>query len=433
MSTILLRGRLLSFLSQPRSPDDLESLDYIEDGALVIDGGKIIAKGEFSNLVAQHSGVTEIDHRPNLLLPGLIDTHLHVPQMQVIGSFGAKLLDWLEKYTFVEEQKFGDRAHCERIADWLFDTLLRHGTTTGVAYCSVHKTSADVYFEKAEQRGLCMIGGKVMMDRNAPDALCDTPQSSYDDSKSLIEKWHTKSRLHYAISPRFAITSTPEQLEASQALVSEHPDCYMQTHISENVDEIAFTKSLYPKARDYLDVYEAYGLLGKKSLFGHCIHLEERERKVMAESGSVAVFCPTSNLFLGSGLYDMEGLEELGVRVSVATDIGGGTSYSMLKTMDEAYIVLQLRNQVMNPLKSFYLMTLGNAQALSLEDKIGTLEVGTDADIVVLNSQATPAMKLRMETVESLYEELFVLQTLGDDRAVDQVYVAGSPSHPDKV
>ena len=302
MSVTILRGRLLHFLAMPQASDDASSLEFIEDGALAIDAGSIIAKGDYSELSGKFPDAPEVDHRPHLLLPGLIDTHLHFPQMQVIGSFGAKLLDWLEKYTFVEEQKFGDRKHCERIASWLFDTQLRHGTTTGVAYCSVHKTSAEVYFEEAEKRGLCMIGGKVMMDRNAPDALCDTAQTGYDDTKALIEKWHGKSRLHYAISPRFAITSTPEQLEASKALVAENPDCYMQTHLSENVDEIKFAQELYPSAKDYLGIYEDYELLGPKSLFGHSIHLSDRERKAMAETGSVAVFCPTSNLFLGSGL-----------------------------------------------------------------------------------------------------------------------------------
>ncbi len=430
MSVTLLRGRVLDFVAEPKSDNDFDSYEYIEDGALALEAGSIVAKGEYSQIAAAHPGAALVDHRPNLLVPGFIDTHLHFPQMQVIGSFGTKLLDWLEKYTFVEEQRFADREHCERIAEWLFDTLLRNGTTTGVAYCSVHKTSADAYFEEAEKRGLCMIGGKVLMDRNAPPGLRDTAQSGYDDTKELIGRWHGRSRLRYAISPRFAITSTPEQLQASQALVAEHPECYMQTHISENRDEIALAKSLYPDARDYLDIYESCGLLGPRSLFGHCIHLEARERKTMSESGSVAVFCPTSNLFLGSGLFDMDGLSEEGVRISVATDIGGGTSYSMLKTMDEAYKVLQLRNQVLNPLKSFYLMTRGNAEALSLENKIGTLDVGSDADIVVLNSCATPAMKLRMETQQTLSEELFVLQTLGDDRAVEQVYVAGIPSHP---
>lgn len=431
MSVLILRGRILSFTSEPKSLDDNQSYIFIEDGALALSDGLIIARGDFSDIVAQFPHADIKDHRPHLILPGFIDTHAHFPQMQVIGSFGAKLLDWLNKYTFVEEQKFSDPAHCERIASLFFDAMLRHGTTTAVAYCSVHKTSAEAFFCEAQKRNLRMIGGKVMMDRNAPEALCDTPQSGYDDTKELIAKWHDVDRLSYAITPRFAITSTPTQLEMAQTLMHEHPECYMQTHLSENLAEIEFTKQLFQSARDYLEVYEMYDLLGEKSLFGHCIHLNDREKASLAETGSVAVFCPTSNLFLGSGLFDFDGLREVGVRTSVATDIGGGTSYSMFKTMDEAYKILQLRDQILSPLRSVYMMTLGNAKALSLSDKIGTLDVGTEADIVVLNAQATPAMKLRYETVSSLSEELFMLQTMGDDRAISNVYVSGQPSHPD--
>ena len=398
---------------------------------MAVQDGKIIASGPFEDVSKTYPDSTVKDHRPDLVLPGFIDTHLHFPQMQVIGSFGTKLLDWLNKYTFVEEQKFADPKHCARFAKLFFDMLLRFGTTTAVAYCSVHKASAEAFFEEAHNRDLCMIGGKVMMDRNAPDALCDTPQAGYEDSQSLIEAWHRKGRLHYAISPRFAITSTPEQLEATQSLLRENPDCYLQTHLSENDAEIALTKELFPSARDYLDVYESFDLLGAKSLFGHCLHLGERERSAMAASNSVAVFCPTSNLFLGSGLFDLDGLRGQGIRTSIATDIGGGTNYSMLRTLDEAYKVLQLKNQVLNPLDAFYMMTLGNARALSLETRIGTFSIGSDADFVVLNSHATPAMEIRMETVETLSEELFVLQTLGDDRSIAAVYVAGRGAHPD--
>ena len=273
------------------------------------------------------------------------------------------------------------------------------------------------------------IAGKVMMDRNAPPGLLDTPQSGYDDTKDLIKTWHGRGRQLYAISPRFAITSTPEQLELSGALLREYPDCYMQTHLSENHGEIEAVRELFPGSLDYTGVYESFGLLGPKSLFGHCIHLSEREAAAMSASGSVAVFCPTSNLFLGSGLFDLARLRDAKrpVRVSVATDIGGGTSYSMLRTFDEAYKILNLQGQRYHPLRSFYQMTLGNARALSLQDKIGTLVAGSEADFVVLNAKATTAMCLRMETVTTLAEELFLLQTLGDDRSIAQTYVAGTP------
>ncbi len=424
----LLRGRVLSFTAEPVNADDSSAFTYFEDGAVLVDGGEIVAMAEFGDMDA--SGAEIVDHRPNLIMPGFIDTHNHFPQMQVIGSYGAQLLDWLNNYTFPAETKFVNSKHAERMAVKYFDEMLRNGTTTPVAYCSVHKESAEAYFAEAERRNIRALGGKVLMDRNAPDGLLDTPQTAYDETNELIGKWHGRGRGLYVISPRFAITSTPEQLEMTQALVAENRDCYMQTHLSENHDEIAYTMSLYPQHSDYLGIYEHYGLLGPKSLFGHCIHLNDRERALMAETQSVAVFCPTSNLFIGSGLFNEERTREDGVRIAVATDIGGGTSYSMLRTMDEAYKVCQLQNQNLPPLYAFYLMTLGNARALGLETDIGTLEVGSSADIAVLDARATPSMALRMETVETLAEELFVLQTLGDDRSVVETYVAGIAAKP---
>jgi len=419
----VLRGRVLSFLEEPQSLTDEASYRYIEDGAVVIADGKILMVGEFNPKAAVHH--TVVDHRPNLILPGLIDPHIHMPQMQVIGSYAANLLEWLNTYTFVEEQKFGDAAHSERIASRFLDELIRHGTTTAAAYCSVHPESVDAFFGEAAKRDMLMLGGKVMMDRNAPEALRDTPQSGYEDSKRLLEKWHGKGRAHYAISPRFAITSTHEQMEMAEALAREFPDNHIQTHVDENLAEVEFARELFPNLPDYLGIYERYHLLGPKTLLGHCIHLTHRECEVLAATRSVAVWCPTSNLFIGSGLFDHDRLHKHGARIAVATDVGGGTSYSMLRTLDEGYKVLQLRGQRLNPLRSFYMMTLGNARALSLEDRIGSVEAGRDADLVVLDARATPQMALRMEAVESLANELFLLQTCGDDRAVVETYVAG--------
>ena len=422
----VLRGRVLRFVREPEGIWDVTSYVYAEDGAILVRDGRVAEIGPAQHVLAvAGEGVEVIDHRPHLLMPGFIDTHIHMPQMQVIASWGAQLLDWLNTYTFPEEAKFADPAHAQRIAGRFFDELLRYGTTTAVAYCSVHPVSAGAYFAAAASRNLRMIGGKVMMDRNAPEGVTDTAQASYDDSKALIETWHGRGRGLYAVTPRFAITSTPAQLEAAGALAAEHPDCYVQTHLSENHDEIAYTASLYPEARDYLDVYERYGLLGPRSLFGHSIHLSERERGAMAETGSVAVFCPTSNLFLGSGLFDDAGLGAAGVRRAIATDVGGGTNYSMLRTLDEGYKVLALRGQKLDPFRAFWWITRGNAAALGLEGQVGTLEPGAEADIVVLDSAATPAMALRMEAARTLAEELFVLQVMGDDRAVAATYIAG--------
>jgi guanine deaminase len=424
VSRTILRGRVLSFHRAPQGLDDAESYLYLEDGAVSIEDGLVVAVGAFSE--ADTAGAAIIDHRPHLILPGFIDLHLHYVQSQIMASYAGSLLEWLNTYTFVEEQKFSQQGHAEAVAVDFYDALIRHGTTTAVAYCSSHPRSVDAFFAEAQRRNMLMVGGKVMMDRNAPEALCDTAQSGYDDTKALIARWHGRGRSLYAISPRFAITSTPAQMEAAQALVAEHPECYVQTHLSENDAEITFSMELYPGSPHYTGIYEDYGLLGPKTLLGHSIHLNHREVGVLAETGAVAVFCPTSNLFLGSGLFDRDRLIAGGVRIGIATDIGGGTSLSMLRTLDEGYKILQLRGQRLNPLASFHMATRGNAEALGLEETIGSIAPGRAADLVVLDAGATPMMRMRQATVETLAEELFLLQTLGDDRSVAEVYVAGA-------
>lgn len=431
MTEMILRGRTLSFLRKPEAHDDTASYRYEEDGALLVSDGKIVAVGDFASVRTKASGDAEIiDHRPLLLTAGFIDPHIHFPQMQVVASYAANLLEWLNTYTFMEEQRFADAAHARRFAKLFFDELLRHGTTTACAFCSVHPASSDAYFEEAVARNLMMLGGKVMMDRNAPEALTDNATAAYDDTRASIERWHGHGRAMVAITPRFAITSSPAELEAAGALTREFPDLHIQTHLSENDAEIAYTMELYPEARDYTDIYARFGLLGSRTLLGHAIHLSDREMGAIAEAGSVAVHCPTSNLFLGSGLFDLERLGRHKVRSAVATDIGGGTSYSMLRTLDEAYKIQQLRKNRLSPIESFWWATRGNAEALGLEDRIGTLDVGSDADIIALDATATPAMAIRMETVGRLEEELFLLQTMGDDRAIKEVYVAGKQAKP---
>ena len=427
MDTII-RGRLLAFLREPQGVDDEACRLYEEDGALLVCDGKVAARGDYASVSKKAGeGATVVDHRPHLLLPGFIDGHMHYPQMQVIASYGAELLQWLNEYTFPEEARFRDAQHGRRISRLFLDELIRHGTTTAAVYCSVHKSSAEAFFAEAHDRDMLMIAGKVMMDRNAPDGVTDTPQSGYDDTKALIGEWHGKGRQNYAITPRFAITSSPEQMEMAEALAREYPELHIQTHVDENLAEIEFARELFPNLPDYLGIYERYHLLGPKTLLGHCIHLTHRECEVLADTQSVAVWCPTSNLFIGSGLFDRDRLAGHGARIAVATDIGGGTSYSMLRTLDEGYKVLQLRGQRLDPLASFYMMTLGNARALGLDDRIGVLAPRREADIVVLNSRATPQMALRMEAVDSLWNELFLLQTCGDDRAVVETYVMGRP------
>jgi len=424
----IIRGRVLSFSDDP-AVSGSRAYSLIDDGAVLVASGLIEAVGETRDILAHAPrGALIDDHSGSFIVPGFIDAHVHYPQTQVIGSYGAQLLDWLHNYTFIEEQKFADPAHCARIAAFFLDELIRSGTTTAMVYCTVHPRSVDAFFAAAEERAMRMIAGKVMMDRDAPERLRDTAERGYDESKALIERWRGRGRLDYAITPRFAVTSTQAQLEAAGALAREFPDCYVQTHANENKAEIARVAALFPKARSYIDVYARAGLTGPRSVIGHCIHLQESEVAALAESGSVAAFCPTSNLFLGSGLFDQARLSHAGVRIALATDVGGGTSYSMLRTAAEGYKVLQLNRQPWPALEAFYRITLGNARALTLDGRIGSVEAGKEADLVALDPRATPALAHRMETAGGDLEvELFALLTLGDDRAVRETYVAGEP------
>ena len=433
MSPQAVRGRLLSFRDDPWVVGEAASQRYWEDGLLVLEDGKIRQIGEASALLPGLPPATPIDdYRGHLVMAGFIDSHIHYSQSQVIASYGAQLLDWLETYAFAEEQKFADPAHGARMAAFFLDELLRNGTTTAAVYCTSHPCAVEAFFTAAGERNMRMIAGKLLMDRSAPTALLDTAQSGYDDSRALIAAWQGRGRAHYAITPRFAVTSSEAQLEAAGALLGEHQGVYMQTHLAENRREAEAVAKLFPDCESYTAVYDRFGLLGPHSLFGHCIHLEDSERMRLSESGSVAVFCPTSNLFIGSGLFDGARARDarFPLRTALGTDVGGGTSYSMLRTAGEAYKVLQLQGHNLAPLQAFYEMTLGNARALDLDRHIGALEVGIEADLVVLDARATPAMAHRMETVDGdLAEELFVLMTLGDDRSVRATYVAGERLH----
>jgi guanine deaminase len=428
-STTVYRAAILNFLSDP-DIDGEDAYQFYQDGALVIEDGKVKNLGEASDILPTLVGVVNVvEYKDHLIIPGMIDTHIHYPQVEVIASYGEQLLDWLNNYTFPAERQFEDKEYASNIANFFLDELLKCGTTTALVFGTVHKQSVEAFFEASEKRNTRMICGKVMMDRNAPDFLCDTPDSSYEDSKSLIDTWHNNGRQLYAVTPRFAITSTHKQLEKAGQLIEEYPDVYMQTHISENKDEVAFVSELFPDAKDYLDVYDQYKLLGKRSVFAHGIHLNNREHQRFRESGSSVSFCPTSNLFLGSGLLDIKQLEENQVAYSVATDVGGGTSFSMLQTLNEAYKVTQLNGNTLSALKSLYLATLGNAKTLQLEDKVGSFKAGNEADFVVLDFNSTAIMALKQSKCKTLAEKLFAMIILGDDRAVQATYVAGNCVH----
>ncbi|MDG2018113.1 MAG: guanine deaminase [Porticoccaceae bacterium] len=424
------RGEILHFLADPDRVQEPLCYEYFPDGLLVIKDGVVQSLSDASQAITKLDPKTEvIEHKNSLIMPGFVDTHIHFPQTEIIAAYGEQLLQWLDKYTFPTERKFEDKAYARNIAEKFLNELLRAGTTTALVFGTVHKQSVEAFFEACEQRNLRMIAGKVMMDRNAPDYLTDCPESSYQDSKSLIEKWHNRGRLRYAVTPRFSPTSSYEQLQKAGQLMREYPDIYMHTHLSENLDEVAWVKELFPDCDNYLATYDRAGLLGRRSVFAHCIHLCDSEWQRMVDTHSGIAFCPTSNLFLGSGLFNLSRAVENNINVGMGTDVGGGTSFSILQTLNEAYKVVQLRGQTVSILKMFYLATLGGAKTLDLDDKIGNFEVGKEADLVVLDKHSTPLMELRLNEHNDLLEQLFVLSMLGDDRTVKQTWSAGTKVH----
>ncbi|MBU3917573.1 guanine deaminase [bacterium] len=421
-----IKGSILHFFGNPELTDSRKAYEYFENGVLIVENGHISLTGPYDELKQSIPDDAEIhDYSGKLILPGFIDTHLHYPQTDIIASYGKQLMEWLEKYTFPREGKFENSEYAESVAEFFLDELLRNGTTTAQVMSTVHMHSADILFRKSWERNLSMITGKVMMDRNAPEYLLDDPIRGYEESLELIHRWHEKDRLLYAVTPRFAITSTEEQLKKSAELLDAAPNLYLHTHLSENKDEIAFVAELFPWSKDYLDVYDKFGLVTRRSTYAHSIHLSNQNFKQMAEKKASIAFCPTSNLFIGSGLFNLRKPVSAGVKVGIGTDIGGGTSFSILRTLGEAYKVLQLRGQSLSPLKAFYLATQGGAESLCLDDKIGNFKTGKEADFIVLNLDSTPLIKRRMEYTDGIDERLFILMMLGDDRSIEATYVMG--------
>ena len=421
---VLHLGQTLAFEGNPfeRGPD---AARHDSRGAIAVAGGKIVATGQAETLRAAYPGAGCIDHGTGLLSAGFIDAHVHFPQTAIIASWGKRLIDWLNTYTFPEETRFADPDYAATIAARYFDLTLAQGTTTACSFATIHSESVDAFFAEAQKRGLRALTGKTCMDRNAPEGLRDTAQSAYDDSKALAARWHGVDRLSYVVTPRFSPTSTPDQLAAIGALWAEHPDCLMQTHLSEQTDEIAWVKSLFPEARDYLDTYEKFGLLGANGLYGHAIHLEPREIDRLREVDAALVHCPTSNAFIGSGLFDMAGLSAAGLRIGLATDTGGGSSFSMLRTMASAYEIGQLRGTPLHPAQLWWLATLGSARALRLDTRIGNLAPGMEADFIVVDLASTPAIAQATTRAATIWEALFPTIMMGDDRAIAATYIAG--------
>jgi guanine deaminase len=408
--------------------------NYFVDGLMVVDNdsGSIIEVGDFNQISSKWPNAKSSTHfKDSLIMPGFIDTHVHYPQYKVIASYGASLIDWLNKYTFIEEQKFSDETYAAKVADLFLDELIKNGTTTAMTFCTSHKQSVDIFFTAAEKLRLRMVAGKVMMNRNAPEALCDSVDGSYFDSKELIEKWHNRGRMSYAVTPRFAPTSSSEQLVQAANLLEEYSDnngnkgVLLQTHLNENIDEIGWVKELFPDSKNYFDVYDNFNLSGPNSVFGHCIYNTDEEYKRIADSGSKVALCPRSNLFLGSGLFELDKLEAFGIGTALASDVGGGDSFSMFQVMNEAYKICRLNNYNLDPVKAFYLTTLAAAKVLDMDNRIGNFEPNKEADFIVIDLKATELIKNKLETSDDINDILFNLMTLGDDRLIKEVYILG--------
>ena len=418
----LVLGQVLSFEGDPFL-DGPSAARHWQQGGVLLDRGHIVAVGDGAGLRSRHPAARVTDYGASLISAGFIDAHVHYPQTAIIASWGKRLIDWLNTYTFPEEMRFADPTYAQDIANRYLDLALAHGTTSMCSYGTIHPASVEAFFTAAQARGLRAYAGKTCMDRNAPAALCDTAQSAYDDSKVLLQKWHGVDRLSYVITPRFSPTSTPEQLAALGALWREYPDCLMQTHLSEQHEEIAWVRDLFPQARDYLDTYEAQGLLREGAVYGHAIHLTAREKDRLAEAGASLVHCPTSNTFIGSGLFDIGLARHL--RVGLATDTGGGSSFSMLRTMAAAYEVAQLRGHALHPAQLWWLATVGSARALHAQTRIGNLAPGMEADLVVINLASTPAIEQATRRADDIWQAIFPTIMMGDDRAVTAVWIGG--------
>jgi guanine deaminase len=428
----LLRGELLSFEDDPGDGDRPAAGSYRhhEDGALWLEGGHVREAGDYREMAARlPADITQVDHRGKLIVPGFIDSHVHYVQLEMMASYGRKLIDWLNDYTFPEECRFASREHAGRVAETFLDELLRAGTTTAQVFCSSHPQSVETFFQAAQRRDLRMLAGKVLMDRNAPEELQDDTLGGLSDSERLIADWHGKNRLGYSLTPRFAPTSTRAQLDAAGGVLRNDPSLWLQTHLAENTGEIDWVAELFPDSRDYLGVYEESNLVGPRSTFAHGIHLDQGMRRRLAERGASVAFCPSSNLFLGSGLFDRHASREAGLAISYASDVGGGTDLSGFATFKAAYQVGQLRDQPLTAWQGLYGLTLGNARALSLDDSIGRLAPGMEADFLVLDTKATPLLARRMARCQTLGERLFALLMLCDDRAVLETWAGGRCQH----
>jgi len=420
MTLRAFRGDLLSVPRDPlREPD---AVRHEPDGLLVVEDGIVVARGPYADLAERFADVP-VEPLPGLIVPGFIDAHVHYPQMDRIASHGEQLLDWLTRHIFPAEQAFADRAHADAVADAFLTELLRNGTTSALVFPTVHEQSVDALFEAALARRMRIVSGKVLMDLG-PEGLADTPETARAESEALIARWRGRGRLGYAVTPRFALTSSDAQLQVAGALVAAHPDVLMHTHLAENVRECEAVAARFPDAYHYLDAYDRFGLVTPRSVFAHGVHLSDRACTRLAETGAGVAVCPSSNLFLGSGFFDFRQADAHGVTFGLGTDVGAGTTFSMLHTSGLAYQAALARDYPLDPFRALYLATAGSAALLHIGDRIGALEVGQEADFVILDCAATPLLARRTAGA-GLAERLFALQILADDRAIARTYVLG--------
>jgi guanine deaminase len=422
----VLRGQIITFSS------DAASLVHLKKGAIAVaEDGRISWSGPHADLPAAFADAPVDDYGELLLMAGFIDAHIHFPQYRMLAAPARDLLEWLSRYTFPEEAKYADGAHAAAAAEIFLENLFRSGTTAAMAFCSSHRVCAEMLFLAAQRRNMALITGKTLMDRNAIPAVHDDVEQGQRDTLDLHKRWHGKGRLRHAVTPRFAITSTEAQLRAAGELLQECPGALMQTHLSESAGELERVRQLFPNDRDYTAVYERFGLVTDRSHFAHGIHLSESECRRLHDAGATVHHCPTSNTFLGSGLLSMDHLGRTGrpVGIGLATDVGGGTSYSMLQTLGEAYKVQMLKGRKLSSAELFHMATLGNARLLRLDEELGSISPGKMADVIVLDPEATPVLKARHALSASVEDVLFALALLGDDRCVRATYVAGVKVH----
>jgi len=427
------KGSVFYFTDNPRFNEN--AYEYFHDGVLYVEAGKIVEAGNYTDLQAKYPQAQVVDYTGMLITPGLMDSHVHYPQMEMVGSYGEQLVQWLGKYTIPTERKLSDRKYADKIANLYLDELIKHGTTSAAIFATISPTSSDALFEAALKRNMRVICGSAYMDVNTPEYACLPPHEVYDFNKTLIERWNGKGRTNYAISPRSAYLLSPAEMEATQALILDYPDVHIQVHLAENKESGNMVGDLFPGLKSYTEVYDNYGLMREKTIMGHCVWLDDHEVELIAARKSSCAFLPTSNLFLGSGLFNLQKANKYRATVGLGTDYAAGTTLSMLKTMGEAYKVTQLRKaftdnpravEPLDPLENYYLATLGAARAMAIDEYVGSFESGKEADFIVLDSKSTQDLSIRSERSESISDLLFALQIIGDDRSVAHTYIMGN-------